>query len=282
MLTYAAPSDAALAGWYHGRLIIRFLRLRNAKLPLTVFLLVGIDQGVSPVTLAVGTVLIVLVYGFVVVFNDIHDVVGDRINKRDLPLATGELADAQAVGILSSLALAILLLLLAWGNAVVAMATAALTMASFLYSAPPWRLSDRGISGPALLAVCYVGMPVAMTVAVTGANPVAAIGVLAAAVPFALATSLFKDFGEERGDTAIGKLTPAVRHGSSTVYRWALASQFVGVVLGTVVLGPGWWLGYSLLGLTATGLMMQGTPSAVAQRYVTTVTIGLMAVQGLG
>ena len=98
MLTYADPSAAAAAGWLHGRLLLRFLRVRNAKLPLTVFLLVGIDHRAPSTSLILGTVLIVLVYGFVVVFNDIHDVVGDRINNRDLPLATGEVSDAEAVG----------------------------------------------------------------------------------------------------------------------------------------------------------------------------------------
>ncbi|NNE96261.1 MAG: UbiA family prenyltransferase, partial [Acidimicrobiales bacterium] len=149
MLTYVDPSVAAAAGWQHGRLLLRFLRVRNAKLPLTIFLLVGLDHRVPTTPLIWGAVLIVLVYGFVVVFNDIHDVVGDKINNRDLPLATGELTDAQAIGILGSLALGIVLLVLAWSSAIVAMATAALTMASYLYSAPPWRLSDRGLLGPA-------------------------------------------------------------------------------------------------------------------------------------
>ena len=136
MLTYADPSAAATAGWQHGRLLLRFLRVRNAKLPLTIFLLVGIDHRVPWTSLIWGAVLIVLVYGFVVVFNDIHDVVGDRINNRDLPLATGELNQEQAVGILSALALAIVLLLLAWGAALAAIATAA-TQRSASCSLPP-------------------------------------------------------------------------------------------------------------------------------------------------
>ncbi len=259
------------------------MRTRNAKLPLAVFIAVASVRGAELRTLVLGTLTLLLTYGFVAAFNDLHDVEADRLNRRDLPLATGELSIRMAEGVLAVLAILVCGLLLVWSSTVASLSVAGVAGVGFLYSAPRIRLSDRGFVGAATLAVAYVATPLVLATGVTDGSWSLALVVLVVSLPFAFATSLYKDFGDEAGDAAIGKMTPLLQHGASRVLWTGLLLWSVGgagAALLSVYLGrPGWWIAAAVIGaaLSASLLRQVRRIVIVGHRFVSTATIALLA-----
>jgi 4-hydroxybenzoate polyprenyltransferase len=284
MLTFVSLDGSLRDGWRHGRLVQRFMRTRNAKLPISLFVVVGVTRDLAWQELIAGSALLALIYGFVVIFNDINDAEGDRINRRDLPLATGELDAGQASRILIGLGVLICALVLAWGSAAPAIAVAAATVAGFIYSDPSIRISDRGIIGSGLLALCYIGTPILFVLTLTDGPYRQAVPVVVVGTLLAFATSLYKDFGDEAGDAAIGKLTPLVQYGSGRVTRLAILVQGTAMIVGALVVGVAVWMLPAALSLcSAAGVDSRWRPSVVVvHRYLTTGSICLLAAAGLG
>ncbi|MBT8239697.1 MAG: UbiA family prenyltransferase [Acidimicrobiia bacterium] len=284
MLSVTSLEPPLLVGWRHGRLIQRFMRVRNAKLPIALFVAVAAVRDIGLGELALGSILLVLLYGFVVIFNDIHDAEADRLNRRELPIATGEVDVAQASRILVALAVVISCVVLAWGSAAAALATTVATTAGLAYSDPSLRISDRGFLGPTLLALCYVGTPVLFALALTDGSYRQVVPVTVVAVLLAFTTSLYKDYGDETGDASTGKLTPLVRYGSETVVRGAILVQGLAALLGSLWLGPSWWLWPVLTGIGLALLIDSPWRSTVivTHRYLTTASICLLAAGSLG
>lgn len=284
MLTFFPLDQPLIAGWRRGRFIQRFMRTRNAKLPVSLFVVTGAVRELGWDDLALGAFLLVMVYGFVVILNDINDVEGDRLNNRDLPLAQGEISMSEASRILAGLAVMITFLVLVWGNTAGAATTAAATAAGYGYSDPRLRISDRGFLGPVLLALCYVVTPILFALGLTGGSLREGLPVIVIAILFAFATSLYKDYGDELGDAAVGKLTPVIRYGPGRVGRLAITAQGVAIGLGLVLVGASWWLLPALAGLGASMSMNSNRPTTlmVAHRYLTTASVCLLAAAVLG
>ncbi len=275
---------AANAGWTRGRVLERFLRVRNVKLPVAVFLAVGVTRQADRRTLILGTVVLVLTYGFIAVYNDITDVAADRLNRRPLPLATGELTERDAMILLVCLLATISTVLAFWSSVPAALCVAAVSAVGFAYSAPGLRLSDRGFVGAAFLASAYVATPLVLGTAVTNGSLVRAAWVAVVALPFAIATSLYKDFGDEKGDESIGKATPLVRYGDRVVMEVAITLQVIGLASAVLLAvsaeqNVGWWLPLGLAGLGVSLALRTRMRSNLVtlHRFLTTGTVAALA-----
>ncbi len=284
MLALAPLAVAAHAGWSHGRVLERFIRVRNAKLPAAVFLAAGVTRQADRQTLILGTAILVLTYGFIVVYNDITDVASDRMNRRSLPLATGALTERDALTLLFCLLASISTLLIFWSSVPAALCVAGVSAVGFAYSAPGVRLSDRGFVGTAFLASAYVATPLVLAAALTDGSLFRSAGVAVVGLPFAVATSLYKDFGDEKGDESIGKATPLVRYGHQVVVEVAICLQIIGLAASTLLAilveqYLGWWLPFGLAGL---GLSLAlrtriRTKLVTLHRFATTGTVAALA-----
>ncbi len=275
---------AANAGWTRGRVLERFLRVRNAKLPVAVFLAVGVTRQAETHTLILGTAVLVLTYGFIAVYNDITDVAADRLNRRPLPLATGELTERDALILLVCLLASISTLLAFWSSVPAALCIAGVSAVGFAYSAPGLRLSDRGFVGAAFLASAYVATPLVLGTALTNGSLIRSAWVAVVALPFAIATSLYKDFGDEKGDESIGKATPLVRYGDQVVLEVAICLQVIGLAAAALfaLLAEqyvGWWLplGLAGLGLSLALRTRMRSNLITLHRFATTGTVAALA-----
>ena len=271
--------QGATAGWEFGRTAQRFVRVRNAKLPLSIFLAVGVANGLPSTDLWAGAALLLLTYGFVVVFNDLNDAPADRINGRDLPLATGDLTDRDAEHILLGLGMLALALLVWWGRPTAALAVVFMSSVGFAYSDRSLRLSDRGMIGPIFLALAYVATPLVLVAPLVDASIAEAGTVLVVGLPFAVATSTYKDFGDELGDRATGKITPLLRYGADRVGLIATHLQMVSIAVATAMIGPGWWALPAALGLVLSTRMHTRWRAqiVVVHRFTTTTTVAMLA-----
>ncbi|NNF54669.1 MAG: UbiA family prenyltransferase [Acidimicrobiales bacterium] len=259
--------------------------MRNAKLPLAVFLAVGVTRQADRQTLILGALVLVLTYGFIAVYNDITDVAADRLNGRSLPLATGELTERDALILLVFLLASISTLLVFWSSTPAALCVAGVSAVGFAYSAPGLRLSDRGFVGAAVLASAYVATPLVLATTLTNGSLLRSAGIALVALPFAVATSLYKDFGDEKGDESIGKATPLVRYGDRVVLEVAIRLQLIGLAAAALLAiltehHFGWWLplGLGSLGLSL-ALRIRMRPNLVQlHRFMTTGTVVALAV----
>lgn len=174
---------------------------------------------------------------FIVGLNQLTDVAIDRINKPQLPLASGRFSQRQGQSIVAIMAVAALLLAAMQGP--VLFTTVAVAMAiGTAYSCRPLRLKRF----PFWAALCIVGVRgVAVNVGFfshfrTAYSPAAAailppevIALSAFVMIFTLAIALFKDIPDLRGDRQHRIFTLTVRLGPSLVFslcRWILTASY--------------------------------------------------------
>jgi homogentisate phytyltransferase / homogentisate geranylgeranyltransferase len=198
---------------------------------------------------------------YIVGLNQLYDVEIDRVNKPDLPLASGGLSIAQAkwiVAITSMLAIAIAADLGRWllGTVVLSL------MIGTAYSLPPIRFKQYSL----LAAICILtvrgcivnlGLFSHFNQILTGANIIPpSIWVLTLFIlVFTVAIAIFKDVPDLEGDRQYQIQTLTIVLGKSTVFnltRWAITIAYVGTIVAGLILSTtfnSWFLVISHLGL---------------------------------
>jgi homogentisate phytyltransferase/homogentisate geranylgeranyltransferase len=174
---------------------------------------------------------------FIVGLNQLTDVAIDRINKPQLPLASGRFSQRQGQSIVAITAVAALLLAAMQGP--VLFTTVAVSMAiGTAYSCRPLRLKRF----PFWAALCIVGVRgvvvnvgffshfrTAFSPAAAAFLPPEVIALSAFVMIFTLAIALFKDIPDLRGDRQHRIFTLTVRLGPSLVFslcRWILTASY--------------------------------------------------------
>lgn len=174
---------------------------------------------------------------FIVGLNQLTDVAIDRINKPQLPLASGRFSQRQGQSIVAITAVAALLLAAMRGP--VLFTTVAVSMAiGTAYSCRPLRLKRF----PFWAALCIVGVRgvvvnvgffshfrTAFSPAAAAILPPEVIALSAFVMIFTLAIALFKDIPDLRGDRQHRIFTLTVRLGPSLVFslcRWILTASY--------------------------------------------------------
>lgn len=186
---------------------------------------------------------------YIVGLNQCTDIDIDRINKPQLPLASGEFSLRQGISIVVCTGL--LALSVAGLQGMQLFWTVALSMLmGTAYSLPPLRLKRF----PFWAALCIFGVRgVVVNVGFflhfrdllggTGPIPLKVWGLTGFVILFAFAIAIFKDIPDREGDLKFHIRTLTVRLGSSAVFRlscWVLSFAYLGIV------------GLSLWGLPAT------------------------------
>ena len=174
---------------------------------------------------------------YIVGLNQLSDVAIDRINKPQLPLASGRFSQRQGQSIVAIMAVAALLLAAMQGP--VLFITVAVAMAiGTAYSCRPLRLKRF----PFWASLCIVGVRgvvvnvgffshfrTALSPAATAILPPEVIALSAFVMIFTLAIALFKDIPDLRGDRQHRIFTLTVRLGPSLVFSlccWILTASY--------------------------------------------------------
>jgi homogentisate phytyltransferase / homogentisate geranylgeranyltransferase len=198
---------------------------------------------------------------YIVGLNQLYDVEIDRVNKPDLPLASGGLSIIQAkwiVGITGILAIAIAAFLGKWLLATVAISLAIGTT----YSLPPIRFKQY----PLLAAICILtvrgcvvnlGLFLHFNRVLTGINTIpSSIWVLTLFILiFTVAIAIFKDVPDIEGDLQYQIQTFTLVLGKSTVFnftRWAITIAYLVTISAGIFISPAlntWFLVISHTGL---------------------------------
>ncbi|NJK28872.1 MAG: homogentisate phytyltransferase [Acaryochloridaceae cyanobacterium CSU_3_4] len=182
---------------------------------------------------------------YIVGLNQLTDIAIDRINKPQLPLASGEFSRKQGVWIIRCTGL------LAVGLAVLQSYFLLLTVGLSLligtiYSIPPIRLKRF----PFWAALCIFGvrgivvnigffLHFRQQLGGTGAIPLKLWVLTGFVILFAFAIAIFKDIPDQDGDRQFQIRTLTVRLGSQAVFNlavWVLTACYLGVV-GIVIVG---------------------------------------------
>jgi homogentisate phytyltransferase / homogentisate geranylgeranyltransferase len=176
---------------------------------------------------------------YIVGLNQLYDVEIDRVNKPDLPLASGKLSISQGqwiVGVSGILATAISIFLGKWLFATVALSLAIGTA----YSLPPIRFKQYSL----LAAICILtvrgcivnlGLFLHFDRLFTGRDNVPpSIWVLTLFIlVFTIAIALFKDVPDLEGDLKYQIETFTIVLGKLTVFnltRWAITIAYLGTI----------------------------------------------------
>jgi homogentisate phytyltransferase / homogentisate geranylgeranyltransferase len=198
---------------------------------------------------------------YIVGLNQLYDVEIDRVNKPDLPLASGGLSVTQGkwiVGITGILAIAIAAGLGTWLLRTVMLSLAIGTA----YSLPPIRFKQY----PLLAAFCILtvrgcivnlGLFLHFNRVLTGVDTVPpSIWVLTLFIlVFTVAIAIFKDVPDLEGDRQYQIQTFTMSLGKSNVFkltRWAITIAYLGTILAGISITPTinvWFLAGSHLGL---------------------------------
>ena len=198
---------------------------------------------------------------YIVGLNQLYDVEIDRVNKPDLPLASGKLSSAQGkwiVGVTGMLAIALSLLLGKWIFGTVALSLAIGTA----YSLPPIRFKQY----PLLAAICILtvrgcivnlGIFSHFNQIFTGGDILPpSIWVLTLFILiFTIAIAIFKDVPDLEGDQKYQIETFTIVLGKLTVFnftRWAITIAYLGTIAAGIVISSTinlWFLIISHTGL---------------------------------
>jgi homogentisate phytyltransferase / homogentisate geranylgeranyltransferase len=182
---------------------------------------------------------------YIVGLNQLYDVEIDRVNKPDLPLASGELSIEQGrwiVGITGILAIAIAAYSGQWLLFTVAVSLAIGTA----YSTPPIRFKQY----PLLAAICILtvrgcvvnlGLYLHFDRLFTGANIIpASIWILTLFIlVFTIAIAIFKDVPDLEGDRQYKIQTFTLVLGKVTVFnltRWAISIAYLGTIAAGILI----------------------------------------------
>ena len=198
---------------------------------------------------------------YIVGLNQLYDVEIDRVNKPDLPLASGKLSIDQGrwiVGTTGILAIAIALWLSPWLLGTVGISLAIGTA----YSLPPIRFKQD----PLLAAICILtvrgcvvnlGLYLHFNWLLTGTNLIpASIWVLTLFIlVFTVAIAIFKDVPDLEGDRQYQIQTFTLVLGKLSVFkltRWAITIAYLLTICAGIWITPAvnvWFLVISHLGL---------------------------------
>lgn len=195
--------------------------------PMWAYLCGIVSAGVAPAgqwwLVALGVVLAgPLVCGMSQAANDYFDRHVDAINQPDRPIPSGRVAPGAAL--VFALGLSLLAVVLGWqlgpwgfGATLVAVACA------WAYSAPPVRMKRSGWWGPALVALCYEGLPWFTGAAVlsAGAPGFFVVTVAALYAVGAQGIMVLNDFKAIEGDRATGIRSLPVTKGPDVAARIA-------------------------------------------------------------
>lgn len=198
---------------------------------------------------------------YIVGLNQLYDVEIDRVNKPDLPLASGELSMAQGkwiVGLAGAGSIAIAAYLGTWLLVTVGLSLAIGTA----YSLPPIRFKQY----PLLAAVCILtvrgcvvnlGLFLHFNRVLTNTDAIPpSIWVLTLFIlVFTVAIAIFKDVPDLEGDRQYQIQTFTISLGKLNVFkltRWAITIAYLGTILASIWIAPTinvWFLVSSHLGL---------------------------------
>lgn len=198
---------------------------------------------------------------YIVGLNQLYDVEIDRVNKPDLPLASGKLSIAQGkwiVGITGILSIAIAACLGMWLLRTVVLSLAIGTA----YSLPPIRFKQY----PLLAAFCILtvrgcvvnlGLFLHFNRVLTGVDNIPpSIWVLTLFILlFTVAIAIFKDVPDLEGDRQYQIQTFTISLGKLNVFkltRWAITIAYLGTICAGIWIAPTinvWFLVASHLGL---------------------------------
>ncbi|MCY7366835.1 MAG: homogentisate phytyltransferase [Chamaesiphon sp.] len=198
---------------------------------------------------------------YIVGLNQLYDVEIDRVNKPDLPLASGGLSITQGkwiVGLTGILAIAIAAFLGSWLLATVLVSLVIGTA----YSLPPIRFKQY----PLLAAFCILtvrgcivnlGLFLHFNRVLTGTDTIPpSIWVLTLFIlVFTVAIAIFKDVPDLEGDRQYQIQTFTISLGKLNVFkltRWAITAAYLGTILAGIWIAPTinvWFLVSSHLGL---------------------------------
>jgi homogentisate phytyltransferase / homogentisate geranylgeranyltransferase len=198
---------------------------------------------------------------YIVGLNQLYDVEIDRVNKPDLPLASGELSITQGkwiVGITGIVSIAIAVFLGRWLLITVLLSLAIGTA----YSLPPIRFKQY----PLLAAFCILtvrgcivnlGLFLHFNRVLTGMDNIpASIWVLTLFIlVFTVAIAIFKDVPDLEGDRQYQIQTFTISLGKLNVFkltRWAITIAYIGTICAGIWIAPTiniWFLVSSHLGL---------------------------------
>jgi homogentisate phytyltransferase / homogentisate geranylgeranyltransferase len=198
---------------------------------------------------------------YIVGLNQLYDVEIDRVNKPDLPLASGKLSITQGkwiVGITGILSIAIAACLGTWLLRTVILSLAIGTA----YSLPPIRFKQY----PLLAAFCILtvrgcivnlGLFLHFNRVLTGVDTIPpSIWVLTLFIlVFTVAIAIFKDVPDLEGDRQYQIQTFTIVLGKSNVFnltRWAITIAYLGTICAGIWIAPTinvWFLVSSHLGL---------------------------------
>jgi homogentisate phytyltransferase / homogentisate geranylgeranyltransferase len=182
---------------------------------------------------------------YIVGLNQLYDVEIDRVNKPDLPLASGKLSISQGkwiVGVTGVLAIATSIFLGKWLFGTVALSLAIGTA----YSLPPIRFKQY----PLLAAICILtvrgcvvnlGIFLHFNQIFTGANTVPpSIWVLTLFIlVFTVAIAIFKDVPDLEGDRQYQIQTFTMVVGKPNIFnitRWAITIAYLGTIVAGILL----------------------------------------------
>ena len=206
---------------------------------------------------------------YIVGLNQLYDVEIDRVNKPDLPLASGKLSITQGkwiVGVTGILAIAISIFLGTWLFGTVVLSLAIGTA----YSLPPIRFKQY----PLLAAICILtvrgcivnlGIFLHFNQIFTGVDIVPpSIWVLTLFIlVFTVAIAIFKDVPDLEGDRQYQIQTFTMVIGKPNIFnitRWAITIAYLGTIVAGILLGSAfntWLLTISHAGLL--GLLWWGS-----------------------
>ena len=198
---------------------------------------------------------------YIVGLNQLYDVEIDRVNKPDLPLASGGLSIIQGKWIVGLTGM--LSILIAAGLGQWLLATVGLSLAiGTAYSLPPIRFKQY----PLLAAFCILtvrgcivnlGLFLHFNRVLTGVDTIPpSIWVLTLFIlVFTVAIAIFKDVPDLEGDRQYQIQTFTISLGKLNVFkltRWAITIAYVGTILAGIWIAPVinvWFLVSSHLGL---------------------------------
>jgi 4-hydroxybenzoate polyprenyltransferase len=164
--------------------------------------------------LLLGLVYFISVYGIVTIFNDFADLQIDIENKRNMPLAKGQVTKRQLKYA------AIILTLLSISTAALIGLVAIIIfilyiLLGWIYSYKPFILKNRGWYGIILLSFCYAVLPWILAASIQGVQQISALYLYIASTFFiSVATLPLKDFKDVKGDKKFKKNTVLLKHGS--------------------------------------------------------------------
>jgi homogentisate phytyltransferase / homogentisate geranylgeranyltransferase len=218
-------------------------------------------SAISPIQLLGTWIACLLGNIYIVGLNQLYDVEIDRVNKPDLPLASGRISITQGkwiVGITGILAIAIAAFLGGWllGTVLVSLAIGT------AYSLPPIRFKQY----PLLAAICILtvrgcivnlGIFSHFNYILTSADLIpSSIWVLTLFIlVFTVAIAIFKDVPDLEGDRQYQIQTFTIVIGKSNVFnltRWAITIAYLGTIAVELMISSTvniWFLAIAHLGL---------------------------------